>query len=170
MIDLATYLVVGGRPAVRFTRTYPHPRSRVWEAVTRPEELGQWFPSTVEIELTVGGQVRFSGDPSMENSTGTVLTCDPPARLSFTWGDSELHFELAEDAPGSCRFTLTNVLGLRNEAARNAAGWAVCLFELDKVVAGTPTAGPHSEDTLPWAPLYEAHIAAGLPSGAPVPT
>ena len=41
MTDLATYLDVDGRPALRFTRTYPHPQSRVWEPVTRPEQLGR---------------------------------------------------------------------------------------------------------------------------------
>ena len=32
------------------------------------------------------------------------------------------------------------------------------------------TNGPHSANTLPFQPLYDAHIAAGLPSGAEIPS
>jgi hypothetical protein len=64
---------------------------------------------------------------------------------------------------------LVNVLAHKPEAARNAAGWTVCLAELDKRLAGISSAGPHSQDTLPWQDTYDAHVAAGLPSGAPIP-
>jgi uncharacterized protein YndB with AHSA1/START domain len=36
-------------------------------------------------------------------------------------------------------------------------------------VDGVPSRGPHSEDTEPWEPVYRAHVAAGLPSGAEIP-
>jgi uncharacterized protein YndB with AHSA1/START domain len=168
MTDLGTYLEHAGRPAVRFERTYAHPIERVWAAVSEPAELARWFPSTVSYEPVIGGAVTFSGDPNVEDSTGTVLAFDPPHRLSFSWLDDELHFTLEQVGEGT-RLTLLNVLADRSAAARNASGWYVCLAGLAKLVDGQPAAGPHDDDAEPWQPAYEAHVRAGLPSGAEIP-
>ncbi len=76
-MDLGTYIEHGGRPAVRFERTYPCEIERLWSAVTEPDELIHWFPSRAVIDLHVSGTVTFSGDPHTDDLTGTVLTCDP---------------------------------------------------------------------------------------------
>jgi uncharacterized protein YndB with AHSA1/START domain len=168
-MDAGTYVEHDGRPAVRFERRYPHPIERVWDAVTRPEELTHWFPSEVAIEPRPGGTIRFSGDPKIEGSTGTVLAFDPPHRLAFTWGGDELHIELASIDDTTCSLTLVNVLESRDTAARNAAGWSVCLAELTKALSGARADGPHSETAQPWRAHYGAYVAAGLPAGAPIP-
>lgn len=169
--DAGTYLEADGRPAVRFVRTYPHPVERVWAAVTEPDELSRWFPARAEIDLYAGGSVTFTGDPYTEDRKGTVLACDPPRRLAFTWGGDELRFELEPAGPGAdhCRLTLINLLEQRNTAARNAAGWDVCLAELDKLMAGQRPDGPHGQTARPWRPCYDGYVAAGLPSGAEIP-
>ncbi|MFD8232497.1 SRPBCC family protein [Streptomyces sp. NPDC059696] len=165
-----TYLTLDdGRPAVRFSRLYDHPVERVWQFVTDADELERWFPARAEIELRPGGAVRFSGDPHMEDSTGRVLAVDPPRHLSFEWGGDELRFDLEETGQKSTRFTLTNVLAAQDSAARNGAGWEVCLAALDARARGETTAGPHAGADAPWKELYAAYVAAGLPSGAPVP-
>jgi uncharacterized protein YndB with AHSA1/START domain len=169
MDDLGTYVEHEGRPAVRFVRTYPHPAQRVWAAVSDPAELVRWFPSAVEYEPRVGGAVRFSGDPYMDDLPGVVLTWEPPRRFGFTWGEDEVHLTVEPVDEGSSRLTLVNVLSDRTTAARNGGGWYVCLEELQKRLDGVPSRGPHSEDTVPWEPVYRAHVEAGLPSGAPVP-
>jgi uncharacterized protein YndB with AHSA1/START domain len=168
-MELGTYVELHGRPAVRFVRVYEHPIDRVWSAVTDATELQHWFPSSVDIDLRAGGTVSFSGDPNLESSSGVVLACDPPRHLAFTWGEDELHFDL-EPLGGSCRFTLTNVLAEQDTAARNGSGWSVCLRELDAQMEGQPTGGPHSDSNkaLFW-PLYDAYVAAGVPSGAEIP-
>ncbi|MFC6083774.1 SRPBCC family protein [Sphaerisporangium aureirubrum] len=167
-MDRGTYIEYHGRPAVRFERTYGHPVERVWEAVATPEGLAHWFPSAVALEPYVGGKITFSGDPNMEGTTGEVLEFEPPRRLAFSWSGDELRFEL-EAVDGGCRFTLINVLEARDTAARNAAGWTVCLAELGGHLAGEPVAGPHSESATPWRPVYEEYVASGMPSGAPIP-
>lgn len=167
-MDLGTYIEQDGRPTVRFERTYAHPIERVWSAITDPDELARWFPSAVRMEPRVGGTVEFSGDPYAEASTGTVLAYDPPRRLAFTWGDDELYFELRQ-ASGGCILTLVDVLESRDAAARNAAGWMICIGELERSLAGELRSGPHSESAEPWQPIYDRHVAAGLPSGAPFP-
>ena len=65
--------------------------------------------------------------------------------------------------------TLTNVRDARDAAARNAAGWAVCLAELGKLLAGRTADGPHSATAESWQEHYDSYVAQGLPSGAFVP-
>ncbi|MBT3150307.1 SRPBCC family protein [Streptomyces sp. CHD11] len=158
-----------GRPAVRFSREYGHPVDRVWRFVTDPDELARWFPSRAEIDLRPQGAVTFTGDPALEDSGGRVIAVDPPRHLSFTWEDDEIHFDLEELADKRTRFTLTNVLGAENTAARNSAGWDVCLSALDARARGERFEGPHAGPEAPARRLYEAYVAAGMPSGAPYP-
>lgn len=165
-----TYLTLDdGRPAVRFSRTYDHPIDRVWQFVTDTDELAHWFPSHAEIELREGGTIKFSGDPNLEDSTGRVLAVDPPRHLSFSWGGDELRFDLEELDEKSTRFTLTNVLEAENTAARNGAGWEVCLAALDAHARGESFEGPHAGAGAPWQEVYRAYVEAGIPSGAPIP-
>jgi uncharacterized protein YndB with AHSA1/START domain len=168
-MDTGTYVEHDGRPAVRFVRAYPHPAERVWVALTDADELRHWFPGSARIEQRAGATVTFDGDPYAAPSTGTVLHCDPPRRLAYTWGDDELHFTVAPDGPDRCTLTLVNVLAERDSAARNAAGWQVCLGELDKLLAHGVAAGPHSDTAQAWQPLYDAYVAQGMPAGAPIP-
>jgi uncharacterized protein YndB with AHSA1/START domain len=170
-VDLTgTYLTLDdGRPAVRISRTYDHPVDRVWQFVTDPDELAQWFPSRAEIDLRPGGTVKFSGDPNMPESTGRVIAVDAPRHLSFEWGGDELHFDLEEVEEKRTRFTLTNILSAENTAARNGAGWEVCLAALDAKVHGERFEGPHAGAHAPWKEFYVGYLRAGVPSGAPVP-
>lgn len=170
-VDLTgTYLTLDdGRPAVRFSRTYAQPLDRVWQFVTDPDEIAQWFPSRAEFELRTGGTVTFSGDPNMPESTGRVLAVDPPRHLSFEWGGDELHFDLEETEEKRTRFTLTNVLGAENTASRNGAGWEICLAALDAKARGEAVEGPHTGAGAPWKAFYDGYLAAGVPSGAVVP-
>lgn len=168
-MDLGRFIEHEGRPAVRFERVYDHPVERVWAAVTEPAELAHWFPSRARIELRPGGLADFSGDPNVPSFTGRVVVCEPPHRLGYTWGADELLFELEAVDGGRCRLVLTNFLDAENAAARNAAGWSVCLRELDKLLAGDQADGPHSETAESWHGYYENYVAAGLPYGADVP-
>ncbi|MFI6402186.1 SRPBCC family protein [Streptomyces sp. NPDC050548] len=170
-VDLTgTYLTLDdGRPAVRFSRVYDQPLDRVWQFVTDPDQLAQWFPSRAEFEMRPGGTVTFSGDPNMPESTGKVIAVDPPRHLSFEWGGDELHFDLEEVEEKRTRFTLTNVLSAADTASRNGAGWEVCLAALDAKARGERVAGPHAGAGAPWKAFYDGYSAAGIPSGAPVP-
>lgn len=169
--DLGSYIEIDGRSAVRFARVYQHPIERVWDAITDPAELAHWFPAPkVIMEPGVGGEIRFSGDPNTADQPGTILTWQPPTRLAYAWGGDELRFELEALDGGSCRLVLLNVLERRDAAARNGAGWLVCLAELATTIARTRGDGPHSASSMArWQAAYDAHIAAGVPHGAPIP-
>jgi uncharacterized protein YndB with AHSA1/START domain len=164
-----TYETIDGKPAVRFERRYPHPVERVWGAVTDPAQLAQWFPNTVEVDLREGGRMHFEfPDGEMEPLEGSVTELDPPRRFSFTWGDEHLHIELEPDGDG-CRMRFTHVLSTREQAARDAAGWHVCLDRLEQLLAGAAGEAPGPAPTSEWGEHYEAYQRRGLPAGAPVP-
>ena len=174
MNDPGTYVEIDGRPAVRFVRSFAQSIDRVWAAVSTSEGLSRWFPAVVEIDRQVGGDVRFSGDPYTEDRTGRVLEYQPPHALTIVWGDDELRFRLESLGGGGCRLTFVDLLNGRDSAARNAAGWDVCLSSLDDHVtggggAGRAPDGPSGPGARPWRPVYDAYVAAGLPSGAFVP-
>ena len=48
IVDLGSYVQVGGRPAVRFERLLPAPIERVWAAVTDPEQLPAGWRQSAE--------------------------------------------------------------------------------------------------------------------------
>ncbi|WLW49962.1 SRPBCC family protein [Streptomyces sp. YU58] len=165
-----TYLTLDdGRPAVRFSRVYDHPVERVWQFVTEADHLAAWFPFRARIELCPGGAVTFPDDPDMADHPGTVIAVDPHRHLSYAWDGDELHFDLEEIDDKRTRFTLTNVLAAEDTAARTSAGWEMCLQALDAKARGERYEEPHAGVTAPWKGVYDAYVAAGFPSGAPVP-
>jgi len=164
-----TYETIDGKPAVRFERRYAHPVEQVWRAVTEPAELAHWFPDPVEVDLREGGEMTFTPQhDGMQPMPGRVTELDPPRRFSFTWGDEHLHIELEPDGDG-CRMRFTHVLSTREQAARDAAGWHVCLDRLEQLLAGHAGEAPGPEATSEWSEHYEAYQRRGVPAGAPVP-
>jgi uncharacterized protein YndB with AHSA1/START domain len=164
-----TYETIEGRPAVRFERRYPHPVERVWRAVTEPAELEHWFPSAVEVDLREGGPMRFTfRDHETEPMAGRVTELDPPRRFAFLWGDEELRLELDPDGDG-CRLRFTHLISTREQAARDAAGWHVCLDRLAARLEGGADAAPGTEVTGEWSEHYAEYQRRGVPAGAPVP-
>lgn len=165
-----TYEQVDGRPVVRFERTFPHALPRVWDAITDPARLAQWFPTTVEFdELSPGAPItfRFADDdsPAMD---GAFREVSPPRRLQFTWGDDVLTFELEEQEGGAaCRLAFSVALDGAEKAARDAAGWDDCLDMLDMVVAGATPQRPSKSDS--WQTRYDEYKRQGFPATAPIP-
>jgi uncharacterized protein YndB with AHSA1/START domain len=135
------FLTLDGRPTVRIERRFPHPIDKVWRAITTPEHLGEWFPSSVDLELRPGGEMRFGAVGGGAPTTGTVERVEPPRLLTFTWGDDRFEFELATDGDGT-RFTLTHRFDDRAGAASFATGWEMCLAGLRHVLAGEPAPPP----------------------------
>jgi uncharacterized protein YndB with AHSA1/START domain len=128
---------VAGRWQLTFTRRLSHPREKVWRAITEPDHLEAWFPTTIEGERATSAKLRFAfreGEgPTQE---GEMLAYDPPSVLEFRWGDEEtLRFELRPDGEGTA-LTFVNRFDQLGKAARDAAGWHVCLDNLARRLAG----------------------------------
>src|SRR5262245_50675976 len=140
------------RVGVRFERRLAHPPDRVWRAITEPGELAAWFPDTIEGEFAPGAEVRFPKFVEMGlPAVGKVTEFEPPRLLAFSWGTSELRFEL-EPAGDGCLLSFTDALP-REESAKNAAGWEICIDRLEALLGGEE---PDEDD---WSELHE-HYAA----------
>jgi uncharacterized protein YndB with AHSA1/START domain len=171
-----TYDTIDERPTLRFERRIGHPVEAVWRAITEPDELEHWFPSQVELDLRVGGPMTFTfRDHTLPDGgktiTGEVTDLEPPELFAFYWGGDHLIFELQPiDGGRACRLRFTAVLDAQDKAARDAAGWHVCLDSLEQYVAGADAVAPGSGPTDEWRGLYEEYERRGLPTGAWLPT
>ena len=164
-----TYLEIDGRPALRFERSIPHSIERVWRAISEPGEIRRWFPAAVEFEPRVGGAMKFEfDDPDAPPTEGRVTALEPPHLFAFDWGGEQLRFELEPTRDG-CRLRFTHFLSEGIQAARDAAGWEMCLTQLDLLLAGENPEAPGIGATPEWRDLHDKYVAAGLPSGAEVP-
>ncbi|MHC1562595.1 SRPBCC domain-containing protein [Actinomycetospora sp. C-140] len=169
MSPTGSYLEIDGRPALRFVREYAHAADRVFALLTDPSELVHWFPAQVTAtSWDVGAALAFTFGTDGDGGTGEVLAHDPPRRVAFTWDGEELRFDVETLRDGRTRLTFTHLMQERDGAARNAAGWDLCLDALDAAASGTPTSAPGGR-TPAWETLYEGYVAAGVPSGAPIP-
>jgi uncharacterized protein YndB with AHSA1/START domain len=161
-----TFQTIDDQPAVHFERRLSHPIDAVWRAVTEPDELAHWFPARVTVDLSPGGRMRFDMD---EGSTeGEITELDPPRRFAFTWGEERLRIEL-EEAGDECVMRFTHVLSSRDQAARDAAGWHVCLDRLETWLGGGDATAPGNEPTSEWRGHYEEYQRRGMPVGAYIP-
>jgi uncharacterized protein YndB with AHSA1/START domain len=160
-----SYHTVDDQPTLSFERRLPHPVDRVWQAITEPGELQQWFPSRVEADLRVGGKMKFIFEEhTVPEMPGEVTELDPPRVFAFAWGEDHMRFELEPvDGDRECALRLTVQLAARDKAARDAAGWHVCLDRLARVLDGED--GPPSD----WRSLYEEYERRGAPVGAAIP-
>lgn len=124
------------RFVLRFERRLAHPPEKVWKALTDPAELSHWFPQDVEADLRPGGKMRFAfrggqGPPF----DGEVIDFDPPRVFSYLWGTDVLRWELRPDGDG-CLLVFTDIIDEQGKAARDGAGWHVCLEMLDARLGG----------------------------------
>lgn len=165
----AEYTEPDGRPTVTFRRPLPHDPADLWRAVSDPAELAHWFPSPdVHYEERVGGPIRLSGDPyDPDGSTGTVLAWDPPGAFGFEWGEDRLHLHVEPHEHGAL-LTLVDELETEGGAARNAAGWDMCLEALEAALDGR-AADPVDGGMAAFVPVLRAYAERGFPDDGQVP-
>lgn len=119
-----------GRPVLRFERVLAKPPEAVWRAITDRAELRAWFPCEVVTESwEPGAGISFPFPGTDMTLTGVVLEADEPRTLAYTWGEETLRFQLTPEPGGRTRLVFTDGTppGI---AARNAAGWQICLGHL----------------------------------------
>jgi uncharacterized protein YndB with AHSA1/START domain len=154
-----------GRWQLRFTRRLAHPVDRVWRALTEPEHLERWFPSTIEGERAAGAPLRFAfpGDP-VAPIEGEMLVFEPPEVMELRWGPDVLRFELQPTGEGT-ELTLIDVLEDRGKAARDGAGWHTCLDALEASLAGASAA---REETRRWSEVHPHYVETFGPEAATI--
>jgi uncharacterized protein YndB with AHSA1/START domain len=129
----------GDRWQLRFERHLAHPQEKVWRAITEPEHIAAWFPDEVQGDFGPGAPLKFHFAEHPEyDFTGEVLVFDPPSVLELRWGDDNLRFELEPRGDG-CLLTFVDTFDEVGKAARDGAGWHVCLDQLESHLSGTPS-------------------------------
>ena len=157
-------------PQLRFVRQLGHPPAKVWLALTSAEHLSAWFPHTVVVdEWKPGAPLHFTlvrGD----SFDGEVIEVEEERVLEFRWGTDYIRFELVPDGDGT-QLTLIDTMDELGKAARDGAGWHVCLDQLERHLDATST-----DESMPdqWRRVHAAYVeqfgpeasAIGPPAGA----
>jgi uncharacterized protein YndB with AHSA1/START domain len=80
---------------------FPESPDEVWEALTDPEQLEEWFATEVDLDPREGGAGIFRwGDG--EERHATVLVAEPNERLVLDWDEEgEVEFTLEELEAGT---------------------------------------------------------------------
>lgn len=60
------------------------PADAVWAALTDAGEIAAWFGADAEVDLRIGGAIRFQWSDGSERR-GLVIDLDPQRRLAFRW-------------------------------------------------------------------------------------
>ena len=146
-----------------FTRRLPHPPAKVWRALTEADHVSRWFPADIIGERRAGAPLRFAfREDEGPSLPGEMRVFEPPALLEFTWSDEVLRFELQADGDGGTVLRFVNTFPDVGKAARDAAGWHVCLDALEvDVDGGTPSPGG-------WDELHPRYVDAFPPEAATV--
>jgi uncharacterized protein YndB with AHSA1/START domain len=158
----ATLEEVGGRPALRFERVLPHSPERVWRALTDPDEQFAWHPTPARFEPRAGGRVDY--DPRghvFDMEDGEVTDYDPPRLLAYSWvkegsDPDHLRWELRPHDDG-CLLILVHTFSDRFKAARDGAGWHICLDSLTASLDQREGPGAPTSDTGRWQELNGAY-------------
>jgi len=135
----------------------PHPPQKVWNAVTTPDGLNQWFGDHVTMRLEEGSPILFRWDEYGEVG-GIIEVVEPITRFAYRWrahgvpegvamnatNSTLVTFELTPTPAGTrLRVLETGFAGLdpelREAAFReNTSGWAHELAELTEFLTGQP--------------------------------
>ena len=150
---------------LRFTRQLPHPLETVWRAITDPDHLAAWFPTTIEGERTPGATLHFAFPGGQAPPfDGEVIAFEPLQRFEFRWGTDVIRLELRSSGEGTV-LTLLDTLAERGKAARDAAGWHTCLDALGAALREQPE--PRQEK-VDWSEVHGYYVELFGPEAATV--
>jgi uncharacterized protein YndB with AHSA1/START domain len=156
----------GDRWRLRFIRRLRHDPETVWRAITEPARLQAWFPDHLSGDLVVGGKLTFSHDSAkIPDFYGEVRAIEAHRLLEFTWGTDLLRFEIEPHDDG-CTLTLLYTFDERGKAARDAAGWHVCLDQLDGSLDGGPPR--ESSASRDWQSVHSGYVDALGPEASTI--
>ena len=153
---------------VTFTRVLPGPIERVWDFITDPSLLPQWFGDDSRIEPRQGGRVSLMGG----HIRGVVTQWRPPTKLIYTWNVfepdapadaasayKESYPTFALEARGAdVLLTFSHFPILARFTPQNAMGWHTML---DIIAAAARGEAPHARAhyTQKNAALYGVDLA-----------
>lgn len=133
---------------IEFERTFPHPVTDVWRALTDSRALGEWLMEN-DFVAEPGRDFRMwckAEDGTTDVYLCSVLALEPPRRMRWSWvledrleeGRTIVEF-LLEEAPTGTRLTIRHT-GDRDPdtVERFKGGWPVKLDQLGGVLSAAP--------------------------------
>lgn len=127
----------GDRFDLAYVRRIAKPIGQVWEAITTPKRIADWFTS-VEMEPRLGGLYRITFEDGYALD-GEIIAFDPPRRFAHTWPDpahpdSVVRYDLEPDGDGCVlRFSQT---ALGREHMDCVGGWHIFLDAIPGAIEG----------------------------------
>jgi uncharacterized protein YndB with AHSA1/START domain len=125
------------------------PRQRVWQAITDPALVKQYFFGTnMTADWRVGGLVFFRGEWEGKpyEDKGTVLSFEPPRSLSYSYWSSfsghedrpelrpVVRFDLEDAAPGARISVQQSNIDTQERAEHSAENWRGLLAGMKKLL------------------------------------
>jgi uncharacterized protein YndB with AHSA1/START domain len=161
-----------GGGVIRFERHLPYPIRDVWDAITNPARLAEWwlpFDADITVDLQAGGQMVIAGrGDEPVTTTCTILRVEPPTLLEHSHLDaaSYLRWEL-EPVDTGCVLRLSHFVTDTAGAIGNCyiAGLHASLARLAPCLAGRPVAW--DRDGFAEARAHYASIGLAPPVNAP---
>ena len=126
----------GDKWTLILVRELRHAPAMVWEALTDPAQLSEWAPFDADRNLAAVGPVKFSMATTSQAFDTTVKCAEAPSLLEYSWGESDLRWELEPLGSGT-RLKLWHSID-RGFIAWGAAGWHICFDVLDGLLSGEP--------------------------------
>ena len=152
---------------IRFERHLEYGIRDVWDAITNPKRLGDWwlpFDAEITIDLRTGGEMKFvgKGDEPVE-LTCTILRVEPPMLLEHTHVDpgSIMRWEL-EPVDAGCVLRLSHFVTDVSTAVENGyvVGLHTSLSRLAPCLAGEPVPWDWNEFAETQARYADLGLAA----------
>jgi uncharacterized protein YndB with AHSA1/START domain len=138
-------------------RELKHAPTKVWTALTDPEQLREWSPFDADRNLGSVGPAMLTtvGAPAEHITKSQVTRADAPRTLEYAWGGNDIRWELEPLENGGTRVTLWHNIN-REYVAMGASGWHIAFDVLDRMLAGHPIGrivGPEAFK-FDWRRLY----------------
>ena len=157
---------------IRFERHLAYDVREVWDAITRPERLADWwlpFDAEITVDLREGGEMVFVGTSVDEpiTMTCTILRLEAPLLFEHTHPvpGSRMRWELEAVGTG-CILRLSHVVPDVREAIDNCylVGLQSSLARLEPSLAGRPA--PWDWDAFAVAQAHYANLGLAAPVDA----
>jgi uncharacterized protein YndB with AHSA1/START domain len=156
---------------IRFERQLAYPVREVWDAITNPARLAEWwlpFDADITVDLREGGQMVMTGTGEEAMTiTCTILRVEPPMLLEHTHAEpgSHMRWEL-EPVDSGCVLRLSHYVPDPDKAIESCyvVGLHTSLSRLVPCLDGRPRAW----DWDAFAEAQAHYASAGL-APAPAP-
>jgi uncharacterized protein YndB with AHSA1/START domain len=152
-----------GLYVISFERRLAHPVERVWDALTRPDELIGWW-GDAEVELEEGGRFTMRWLNTDDEGNGVVMhatiTKLVPGRLLVLDGEphGRLRWELTPDGDATL-LSFRSTVELDPEfLTKVPAGWHFHLDALERHLEGGST---DLVELSGWDSIHDLYVAGG---------